>query len=194
MIKKVKSKKIAIVAILLLLVTIRSQPCVESTEDYGRPVTDADKETKEIVVTDDDMTRMTKLKYCVCKKNSKTPSTAPKPWYEHFRGFEVEIYSPTSGYKSQAFGNLDDDPNICEPTMCKTYDFGTEELMWLTLYSDGNDIEGMVWEGHLGTEWIARANGNDSGPKNRMKGRPIGFKVVNGVGGLGEKANQPLHM
>ena len=42
-------------------------------------------------VTDDDMARVTAFRYCTCCENSKGDQ-------EHFRGFEVEIYSPTSGY------------------------------------------------------------------------------------------------
>lgn len=64
-----------------------------------------------------------------------------------------------------------------------------EELMWLTIFADSNDAEGIIWEGHLGTEWISRANGNIGSPRLRMGGRPIGFRVWMGEGGM---PNQPL--
>ena len=44
-------------------------------------------------------------------------------------------------------------------TVCEAFSMGLEELMWLTIYFDNNDAEGMVWEGHLGSIWASRANG-----------------------------------
>ena len=64
-----------------------------------------------------------------------------------------------------------------------------EELMWLKIYADSNDAEGIIWWGHLGTEWISRANGELASPKEQMGGRPIGFRVWMGKGG---RENQPL--
>lgn len=74
-------------------------------------------------------------------------------------------------------------------TFCETQDMSMEELMWLTIFADSNDAEGIIWEGHLGTEWISRANGNIGSPRLRMGGRPIGFRVWMGEGGM---PNQPL--
>ena len=51
-------------------------------------------------------------------------------------------------------------------TFCETFNMGLEELMWLTLYSDTNDVEGMIWEGNFGSSWIARANG--ANPSSKM--------------------------
>lgn len=66
-----------------------------------------------------------------------------------------------------------------------------EELMYLRIYSDSNDVEGIVWWGEQGTEWVSRANGNNDSPKEQMGGRPIGFRVWMGDGG---RENQPLMM
>ena len=55
--------------------------------------------------------------------------------------------------------------------------------MYVTVYSDSNDIEGLVLEGHLGTEYVMRANGLQSSPKFQMAGRPIGFGIYMGTGG-----------
>ena len=50
-------------------------------------------------------------------------------------------------------------------TLCETFNIGLEEMMYLTLYSDDNDVEGMVFDGNLGSSWTARANGANSSPK-----------------------------
>jgi hypothetical protein len=50
-------------------------------------------------------------------------------------------------------------------TFCETFSMGLEELMYLTLYSDVNDVEGMIWEGNFGSNWIGRANGSGSSSK-----------------------------
>ena len=60
----------------------------------------------------------------------------------------------------------------------------TSEIMYLTVYSDINDIEGLVFEGYDTTQWNFRANGLNSSPKYRMGGRPIGFRVWSGPGGV----------
>lgn len=61
--------------------------------------------------------------------------------------------------------------------------------MYFTVYFDENDAEGIVFEGYKGTEWSFRANGNISSPKERLGGRPIGFRVWQGLGGIPQ---QPL--
>lgn len=58
-----------------------------------------------------------------------------------------------------------------------------EEIMYFTVYSDINDSEGFVFEGYQGTEWVYRANGNEFSPRERLGGRPIGFRVWMGTGG-----------
>lgn len=69
-------------------------------------------------------------------------------------------------------------------TVCETQDMSMEELMWLTIFADSNDAEGIIWEGHLGSVWTSRANGNVGSPRLRMGGRPIGFRVWMGDGGM----------
>lgn len=64
-----------------------------------------------------------------------------------------------------------------------------EELMYLTIFADNNDVEGITWTGNFGTEWVSRANGQEQSPVLRLEGRPIGFRVWMGEGG---KENQPL--
>ena len=61
--------------------------------------------------------------------------------------------------------------------------------MYFTVYSDINDVEGIVFEGYDGTEWSFGANGEEKSPKERLGGRPIGFRVWTGDGGI---PNQPL--
>ena len=65
--------------------------------------------------------------------------------------------------------------------------------MYLTIYSDSNDVEGMIWEGNFGSTWTGRANGDNPSSKMKMLGRPIGFRVWKGNGG-GNFNNQPILM
>lgn len=114
------------------------------------------------------------MRYCKCCINGNGD-------YEHFRGFEVGITSPTSGYSFQTFGTVNGtDPD----TVCETQYMGLEELMYLTIFVDSNDVEGMIWEGNFGTTWTQRANGNKPSPKMNLGGRPIGFRVWMGDGGM----------
>ena len=97
---------------------------------------------------------------------------------EHFRGFRAEIYSPTSGTQYQDFGVM---PTPGGLNKCVGADIViSEELMYVTIYSDINDAEGIVFEGYKGTEYSYRANGNELSPKERLGGRPIGFRVWQG--------------
>ena len=96
---------------------------------------------------------------------------------EHFRGFRPEIFSPTSGTSFQTFGTMDQPGDNCFQVSI------TEEIMFLTVYSDINDSEGFVFEDYTGTEFEFRANGNEASPKERLGGRPIGFRVWMGQGG-----------
>lgn len=94
---------------------------------------------------------------------------------EHFRGFRAEIYSPTSGTQYKDFGVMGDSYFLdhCWGAEIRI----DEELMYFTVYSDINDAEGIVFEGYMGTEYSYRANGNESSPRERLGGRPIGFRV-----------------
>lgn len=69
-------------------------------------------------------------------------------------------------------------------TYCEAHDMSMEELMYLTIFADSNDAEGIVWEGNFGSTWVSRANGNVSSPREQMGGRPIGFRVWMGEGGM----------
>ncbi len=55
--------------------------------------------------------------------------------------------------------------------------------MYITVYSDTNDIEGLVFEGDKGTIWTMRANGDKDIARFQMKGRPLGFGIFMGRGG-----------
>ena len=116
---------------------------------------------------DDDLTVMVGMKVCT---QDAVFGLIPK---EHFRGFEPEIYSPTSGLQYQTFGvtTVIDTYDKCE------YVAIDEEIMYFTVYSDINDAEGIVFEGYEGTEWSFRANGDEASPRERLGGRPIGFRV-----------------
>ena len=128
-------------------------------------------------VDDDDLTIMVGMEVCT---QDGLFGLVPK---EHFRGFRPEIYSPTSGTQYQTFGVMDAPGDQCYGLSI------TEEIMYFTVYSDVNDAEGIVFEGYEGTEWSFRANGNEFSPKERLGGRPIGFRVWQGEGGI---SNQPL--
>ena len=67
---------------------------------------------------------------------------------------------------------------------------GAEEIVDIVIYSDSNDVEGLVFKGHLGTTWTMRANGKKF-TEFKMLGRPIGFGMYMGKGGTD---NQPLKM
>jgi len=60
----------------------------------------------------------------------------------------------------------------------------TEEIMYFTVYYDENDVEGIVLEGYKGTLYSFRANGLVKSPRERLGGRPIGFRVWMGKGGV----------
>ena len=53
-----------------------------------------------------------------------------------------------------------------------------EELMYVSIYSDINDAEGIVFKSWLGTEYSYRANGEELSDEARLGGRPIGFRVL----------------
>ena len=103
---------------------------------------------------------------------------------EHFRGFEVEIDSPTYGKQRQQFGTMD---GVDFDTICIEHDMSAEELMYNRIFSDTNDVEGIIWWGNGGSQWNSRANGDLDSPKERMGGRPIGFRVW-----IGEHFDQTL--
>ncbi len=64
-------------------------------------------------------------------------------------------------------------------TVCESVDVSQEELMYVSIFSDENDIEGLMIEGNKGTNFTMRANGEIS-DRFRMKGRPVGFRVMEG--------------
>jgi len=72
---------------------VGAQPCPAETPLYGGAVLDGSDDEYEqyFVVADDDLTRVTQFRYCKCCINKNGD-------YEHFRGFEVGITSPISGF------------------------------------------------------------------------------------------------
>ena len=101
--KRFKNRQLALLAKLVLLCCILlgldeklmgwAQPCPKETTPFGGAPLDNSADELEVywAVTDDDLSRITKFRYCNCCTNAKGDQ-------EHFRGFEVEIYSPTSGF------------------------------------------------------------------------------------------------
>ena len=77
----------------IFVIGVRGAPCPAETELYGGAELDGSIDEYEtyFAVTDDDLTRITEFTYCKCCINYYDE-------YEHFRGFSVTIYSPTSGY------------------------------------------------------------------------------------------------
>ena len=66
--------------------------CPVETPPFGGAILDGSPDEYEtyIAITDDEYTRMTRLKYCKCCINGAGV-------HEHFRGFEVTLESPTTG-------------------------------------------------------------------------------------------------
>ena len=99
--------------------------------------------------------------------------------FMNFRGFKATMYSPEIGTTSHLFGSID---GFTVDYECYQHDTSSEELIWLQYLYDNQDIEGMKWWGHLGTDWTSNANA-----KNRklfdIPGRPIGFRTWIGQGG-----------
>ena len=54
------------------------------------------------------------------------------------------------------------DDYSAEYTICEYHDMHGEELMYVEIFADMNDVEGIVWWGNKGTEWVSRANGQAS--------------------------------
>ena len=120
-------------------------------------------------VTDDDFTRIVGIEICT---EDGMFGMVPK---EHFRGFRANILSPTSGLTHKDFGTMYKGDLLEKCTGAEiSID---EELMYVSIYSDINDAEGIVFESWLGTEYSYRANGNELSDKARLGGRPIGFRV-----------------
>lgn len=145
-----------------------AQPCPKETPLFGGARLDGsgDEYMQYFAVADDDLTRITQFRYCKCCINSNGD-------YEHFRGFEVGITSPVSGYQFQTFGTVNGTAN---DETCITYDLSQEELMFSTIFADSNDMEGLIFEGNGGTTWTMRANGKTN-QRFQLEGRPIGFRV-----------------
>ena len=95
---------------------VSAQPCPKETPLYGGAKLDKSDDEYEqyFVVADDDLTRVTQFRYCKCCINNRGD-------YEHFRGFEVGITSPISGYSFQTFGTVN---GTDKDTVCETYNFG----------------------------------------------------------------------
>ena len=83
----------------------------------------------------------------------------------------------------QTFGTMDSLSTDSNPDdFCETK-YITEEILYVKIYSDSNDMEGFEILGHLGTVWTMRANGADNSGWQKMLGRPIGFSMFMGRGG-----------
>ena len=95
---------------------------------------------------------------------------------QHFRGFRATLEADTGTFYQQ-YGTLDSPGDTCEEVIID------EEIMYVEIFSDSNDVEGMILTGHLGTIYTLRANGKRSSPTFRMPGRPIGFGMFMGYGG-----------
>ena len=106
------------------------------------------------------------MKYCTKKQRSV---------WEHFRGFEATIQSATGTFV-QTYGTLD---TSSSDNKCEEFDID-EEIMYIEIYSDTNDIEGLVIYGDKGAVWTMRANGDREINKFRMGGRPLGFGIYMG--------------
>ena len=74
---------------------------------------------------------------------------------ENFRGFRPDIYSPISGITTHDYGDVSGS-DVFDHCFSVPID---EEIMYFTVFSDINDVEGILFEGHLGTEYSFRANG-----------------------------------
>lgn len=57
-------------------------------------------------------------------------------------------------------------------------------MMYFQVFSDDNDVEGFIFESQDRTNYSFRANGYLGDPKIRLAGRPIGFRVWQGMGGI----------
>ena len=102
-------------------------------------------------MTDDDYTRIVSLEICT---EDELSGLAPK---EHFRGFRAGIFSPTSGLTYHDFGTMHSGDPF---EKCEGADISIdEELMYVSIYSDINDAEGIIFESWKGTEYVYRANG-----------------------------------
>ena len=142
-----------VVFFVALVSSISGSPCVAETPPYGgNDLVKSPGIPQEIFfVDDDDFTRFTEMRYCKCCLNSKGE-------YSYFRGLEITIFSPTSGYHTKAFGTMDGtDPD----TVCEAHDVSNEELMFVQIYSDSNMFQGFDWIGDKGTVWASRAAANE---------------------------------
>ena len=111
-----------------------AKPCRAQTAFFGPAGTDRSNYT-ELYVDEDDSTRIIRMFYCV--KLSGTTR-------EHFRGFRATVKSDTQEY-DLTYGNLDPAVDVCD-----THEI-TEEIMQVRIYSDGNDIEGLIFYGDKGS-------------------------------------------
>ena len=117
---------------MFLIDCAQSVPCVAQTGFFG-PRTSTNY--TELYVDDDDTTQIIKMKYCVQWEEKK------KLW-QHFRGFEATVQSATGTFL-QTYGTLD--PSNPD-NKCEEFDID-EEIMFIEIYSDKNDVEGLVFYG-----------------------------------------------
>ena len=62
----------------------------------------------------------------------------------------------SSGTFLQTYGTLDSSNSL---NKCEEFDID-EEIMFIEIYSDKNDVEGLVFYGNKGAVWTMRANGD----------------------------------
>ena len=94
---------------------VKAQPCPLETEPFGGAPLDgsADEYEQYWAVTDDDLARIISIRMCTCCE-IVTPNHKFFGLPQHFRGFEAEIYSPTSGIHKQQFGVVDGNDRTTE--------------------------------------------------------------------------------
>ena len=87
--------------VLLLGTTTQAQPCPVETDLWGATQgrAAAPNIMQYLAVTDDDLTRVTKIRYCLSNKKSSGE-------YGNYMGFEVTIDSPTSGVSTKSYGTM----------------------------------------------------------------------------------------
>ena len=81
---------------------------------------------------------------------------------QHFRGWRA-TYESDSGTKTQTFGLLDGSADGYDDH-CELFNID-EEVMYATIYSDTNDVEGWIFEDYGGNTYDFTANGADFSPR-----------------------------
>ena len=90
---------LVLATVLLLGTTTKAQPCPVETDLWGATQgrAAAPNIMQYLAVTDDDLTRVTQIRYCLSNKKSSGE-------YGNYMGFTVTIDSPTSGISTKAYG------------------------------------------------------------------------------------------